>query len=125
MSSFHHRSLPEYSTLLSGRVPRDENSFQSERLQIWYNHTDQSWVGDGEQPHLHLRSDECFVVLQGALIVEVDGQRHRIGPREFCCFPAEQLHAIVAVETPLETLMIRAPSTDDKVYPASPASANH
>ena len=96
-------------------------SFQSERLQIWYNHTDQSWVGEGEQPHLHLLSDECFVVLQGALIVEVDGQRHRIGPREFCCFPAGQLHAIVAVETPVETLMIRAPSTDDKVYPASPA----
>ena len=120
MTGFHHRPIPDYSTLLSGRVPRDENSFQSRQLQIWYNHTDQSWVGDGEQPHLHLRSDECFVVLQGALIVEVEGREHRIGPREFCCFPAGLLHAIVAVETPLETLMIRAPSTDDKVYPSSP-----
>ena len=75
----------------------------------------------GEASHLHLHSDECFVVLQGALIVEVDGQRHRIGPREFCCFPAGLVHAVVAVETPVETLMIRAPSTDDKVYP--PAAA--
>jgi hypothetical protein len=30
-------------------------------------------------------------------------------------------HAIVAVETPVETPMIRAPSIDDKVYP--PAAA--
>jgi len=119
VTGFHHRRLPDHSTLLSGRVPRDEDSFQSERLQIWYNHTDHSWVGEGEPPHLHLRSDECFVVLEGALIVEVGGQRHRVGPREFCCFPEGQVHAIVAVETPIETLMIRAPSTDDKVYPAS------
>ena len=119
MTGFHHRPLPPHSGLLSGRVPRDETSFQSDQLQIWYNNTDQSWVGDGEQPHMHLRSDECFVVLQGALIVEVDGQRHRIGPRDFCCFPAQMYHAIVAVETPLETLMIRAPSTDDKVYQPS------
>jgi mannose-6-phosphate isomerase-like protein (cupin superfamily) len=121
MRGFQHRPFPEHSGLLAGRVTHDEASFQSDQLQIWYNHTDQSWVGDGEQPHRRLHSDECFVVLAGALIVEVDGQRHRVGPREFCCFPAEQVHAIVAVETPLETLMIRAPSTDDKVY--SPKAA--
>ena len=120
MRGFQHREFPAHSTLWSGRVPYDQHSFQSDQLQIWYNHTDESWVGDGEQPHLHLRSDECFVVLQGALIVEVDGQRHRIGPREFCCFPAETVHAVVAVETPVETLMIRAPSTDDKVYQSRP-----
>ncbi len=64
------------------------------------------------------------MVLQGALIVEVDGERHRIGPREFCCFAAETYHAIIAVETPVETLMICAPSTDDKVYwPSRPLNA--
>ena len=70
---------------------------------------------------MHLRSDECFVVLQGALIVDVAGHRHRIGAREFCCFPAGLAHAIVAVEPPVETLMIRAPSTDDKIYPPTAA----
>jgi mannose-6-phosphate isomerase-like protein (cupin superfamily) len=117
MRGFQHRPFPEQSGLWSGRVTRDASSFQSDQLQIWYNHTDQDWVGAGEAPHLHQRSDECFVVLRGALLVEVEGQRHRIGPREFCCFPAGLLHAIVAVETPVETLMIRAPSTDDKLYP--------
>jgi mannose-6-phosphate isomerase-like protein (cupin superfamily) len=118
---FQHRPFPAHSALWSGRLTPYESSFQSDQLQIWYNHTDHSWVGAGEPPHFHRCSDECFVVLRGALIVEVDGQRHRIGPREFCCFPAELVHAIVAVETPVETLMIRAPSTDDKIYP--PAAA--
>jgi hypothetical protein len=42
----------------------------------------------------------------------------RVGPGEFCCFPAGLLHQIVAIEPPIRTLMIRAPSVDDKVYPA-------
>jgi len=121
VSGFQHHAFPEHSALWSGRVTPDDTSFQSDQLQIWYNHTEVSWVGGGEQPHgerphVHQRSDECFVVLQGALIVAVEGGRHRIGPREYCCFPAGLAHAIVAVETPVETLMIRAPSTDDKVY---------
>jgi mannose-6-phosphate isomerase-like protein (cupin superfamily)/ribosomal protein S18 acetylase RimI-like enzyme len=117
---FHHRKLPDYSTLLSGRTPPDEVGFQSSHLQIWYNHTDASWVGDGERPHKHLHSDECFIVLEGSLVVEVDGRRITIGPREFCCFPAGQTHAVVAVHLPVETLMMRAPSVDDKVYQEQP-----
>jgi ribosomal protein S18 acetylase RimI-like enzyme len=92
--------------------------FQSAHLQIWYNHTDKSWVGEGERPHKHLYSDECFIVLRGSLVVAVDGRHYTIGPREFCCFPVGQYHAVVAVHPPVETLMIRAPSVDDKVYQA-------
>ena len=114
--SFHHYKLPKFSTLLSGAAPRNEIGFQSSHLQIWYNNRDESWVGDGEQPHKHLQSDECFIVLVGELEVEVNGKRFTIGPREFCCFPAGQYHAIVAVHPPVETLMIRAPSVDDKTY---------
>ena len=116
MSQFHHRKLPEYSTLLSGHSPPDDVGFKSEHLQIWYNNTDESWISGGEVPHKHLHSDECFVVLNGSLIVEVEGERITIGPREFCCFSAGVYHSIVEIQTPVETLMIRAPSTDDKVY---------
>jgi len=116
VAQFHHHKLPDYSTLLSGHTPPDELGFQSERLQIWYNNTDQSWVGDGELPHKHLQSDECFIVLRGTLVVEVNGERFSIGPREFCCFPVGQYHSVVQVHPPVETLMIRAPSTRDKVY---------
>jgi hypothetical protein len=49
------------------------------------------------------------------LVGELDGERVRIRPREFCCFPAGTYRAIVGVEAPAETLMIRAPSCADKV----------
>ncbi len=113
---FHYRNLPDYSTLLCGPTPPDEVGFQSAHLQIWYNNTGESWVGNGERPHKHLHSDEWFIVLQGSLEVEVDGHRVTIGPREFCCFPAGQYHAIVAVHPPVETLMVRAPAVADKVF---------
>src|SRR5215211_9531793 len=116
---FHHSKLPHHSTLLSGRSPRDEVGFQSDLLQIWYNNTNKNWVETPEVPHYHKKSDEIFIVLQGALHVEVDGHVHRIGPREFCCFPAGQWHAVVRVELHAETLMIRSPSVEDKVYKES------
>lgn len=114
MDQVHHRSLPDYSTLLSGHTPPDTVGFRSERLQIWYNHTTTGWIDP--QPHAHEASDEIFVVLQGRLTVEVEGERLTVGPREFCCFPRGVFHAIVAVEPPVESLMIRAPSVADKVY---------
>jgi len=119
---FHHRKLPDYSTLLCGPTPPDAVGFPSSQLQIWYNNTGESWVGNGERPHKHLYSDECFIVLEGSLVVEVDGRRFTIGPHEFCCFPAGQYHAVVAVHPPVETLMIRAPAVNDKVYLEEEAS---
>lgn len=111
---FHHAPLPPTSALLSGREPPDELGFRSTHLQIWYNQSEQGWADPA--PHAHLESDECFIVLRGALIVEVAGERLRVGPGEFCCFPRGLFHAVVGVETPIESLMIRAPSVADKIY---------
>jgi mannose-6-phosphate isomerase-like protein (cupin superfamily) len=61
-------------------------------------------------------SDACFVVLRGSLLVEVEGERVMIGPREFCCFPRGVYHSVVQVFPPVERLMIRSPSVKDKVY---------
>ena len=114
MAPFYHRKLPEHSALLAGRIPPDDLGFASGRLQIWFNNTETPWADAGL--HAHQDSDECFVVLRGTLIVDVEGERHTIGPREFCCFPRGTFHAVVQVVPPVETLMIRAPSVDDKVY---------
>jgi len=114
MANFHHQKLPEFNTLLSGRFPPNPIGFKSEKLQIWYNNTFEPW--QDSMPHLHLESDECFVVLRGMLIVEVEGERFTIGPREFCCFPRGVYHSVVEVKPPVESLMIRAPSVDDKLY---------
>lgn len=113
MQRFHHRKLPDYSTLLSGHTPPDEVGFQSTLLQIWYNNTTGQWTDP--EPHAHRESDECFIVLKGELVVEVEDQRVVVGPREFCCFPRGTYHSIVEVRPPVETLMIRAPSMDDRV----------
>jgi mannose-6-phosphate isomerase-like protein (cupin superfamily) len=115
MTRFHHRKLPNFSTLLSGRLPRDEIGFQSERLQIWYNNRDTAWQDPA--PHYHRESDECFIVLKGSLVVEVEGERFAVSAGEFCCFPAGVYHSVIELETPFESLMIRAPSIEDKVYP--------
>ena len=113
---FHHAKLPNYSTLLSGHTPPNEVGFQSDTLQIWYNNTDQTWIDTPEPSHYHEESDEIFLVLKGTIHVEVDGEVYRVSPREFCSFPAGQWHSVVRVELPAETLMIRAPSINDKVY---------
>jgi len=112
----HHRKLPDYSTLLSGRLPPDDVGFKSSQLQIWYNNTNESWVADGERPHFHTSSDEYFIVLRGAIEVEVEGIRTVIKEREFCCFPVGVFHAVTKVFPPVETLMLRAPSIEDKIY---------
>lgn len=114
MPHFHHRKLPDYSTLLSGHTPPDDVGFRSERLQIWYNNTEKHWVDPA--PHKHLESDECFIVLKGEIVVEVEGERFTVGPREFCCFPRGVYHSVIETHPPLESLMLRAPSIDDKVY---------
>ncbi len=123
-TKFHHQKLPSYSTLLAGREPPNEIGFRSDRLQIWYNNTNTPWQDDGL--HAHLESDECFIVLKGTLIVMLeDNKRIRIAAEEFCCFPIGIYHAVVDVETPAETLMIRAPSVSDKVLQGKTQPKGH
>ena len=111
---FHHRKLPDHSTLLSGRIPPDDTGFQSGQLQIWYNNTAEQW--SDPTPHAHTKSDECFIVLRGTIIVDVEGERVSIQPGEFCCFPKGVFHRVVDVVPPVESLMIRAPSVADKIH---------
>ena len=115
---FHHKRFPPHSALLSGRYTPDDLAFQSESLKVWYNdRPTEPWADPG--PHFHAQSDEMFIVLEGALIVSVDGETVRVEAGEFCCFPAGLLHEVAAIETPLRSLMIQAPSVQDKVYPES------
>lgn len=108
------RPLPTDSTLLSGREPGDHAfAWQSDQLQVWFNNSAFEWTD--ERPHAHRSSDEVFVVLEGTVVVEVEGRRVSVGPNEFCCFPAGLAHQIVETRGPLRTLMLRSPSVEDKV----------
>ena len=114
MSRFHHRKLPEQSAFLSGRGPVDpELGFVSERLQIYWRRGDDLSIED--RTHAHQESDECFVVLTGAVVVEVEGREHVVGAREYCFFPTGVLHRISRLVQPVEALIIRAPGRADKV----------
>ncbi len=115
MTLFLHRQLPTYSTLLCGRAPRVEYGFRSERLQIWYNHSENSWKDAG--PHYHTASDEVFIMLKGRIVVEAEGKRHTLNAREYCGFPAGLAHSVLDAHPPFESLMVRAPSIEDKIHP--------
>jgi mannose-6-phosphate isomerase-like protein (cupin superfamily) len=65
---------------------------------------------------MHRDSDECFIVLRGTITVESEGHIFTVGPREYCCFPRGVYHALIDSRPPVEALIIRAPSVDDKVY---------
>lgn len=108
---FHHRRLPDKSTVLTGRRPPNDIGWRSDRLQILYNNTTVGWTDDGR--HSHTESDEVFIVLEGTVVVEVDGERVEIGPGEFCCFGVGVVHSVVETRPPLRTFMVRAPSIKD------------
>ena len=114
---FHQAALPSAARgeVLSGHAPPDPHlGWRSSAVQVLYNNTDAGW-SDGA-PHAHQEADEIFVVLRGQIVVDVEGQQKVVGPREFCCFPKGLFHAIVEVRPPVETIMIRSPSGDDKIY---------
>jgi mannose-6-phosphate isomerase-like protein (cupin superfamily) len=114
MTKFHHRHFPDCSALLSGPTPPNDLAFRSDRLQINYFKTKEAWTDP--LPHAHLESDECFLVFQGTIIVEVEGERVVIGPREFCGFPRGTYHQVVEVHPLIECLILRNSSGPDKKY---------
>lgn len=115
MDPFTIRDLPTTSAFLAGRGPVDPAlGVVTERLQVFWRLAD---LRDGEpRLHAHTRGDELFVVLAGTLVVEVGGEERRVGPRQWCHFGVGVFHRIVRAEGPLEALVVRAPSVDDKAY---------
>ena len=88
------------------------------KLQIYYRRGDD--LSTDERSHAHTVSDEIFIVLSGSVVLDVEGEEVMVGPRESCHFPVGVFHRIVRVTQPLEALVIRAPSADDKVYAEPP-----
>jgi hypothetical protein len=114
MGKFHHRQLPLSSALLAGPTPPSNFAFLSDRLQISYFNTAEAWAD--LQPHAHRESDECFLVFEGTIVLDVEGERVTVGPREFCGFPRGTYHQVVEVHTPVECLVIRNSAGYDKTY---------
>jgi len=64
--------------------------------------------------HLHRTQEELYIVLDGTAIIEVDGAKHRVGPREAIAVPARAWRKLSnAGLGPLTFLCVAAPPADD------------
>ena len=113
MSHVHHRKLPDHLALLCGRAPIDDFAFKSEKLQIVFGKTSET-CGDGH-PHLHTDSDEVYIVLEGAMRIEIDGATMIVQAGEFLCVRAGVVHQVIEMTAPAKWFVVRAPSVDDKL----------
>lgn len=113
MITYHKRALPESFAVLSGPFPPDDLAFKSDRIQILWNCSNAPWADPGQ--HLHTDSDEAYIVLSGALVLEIENERVTVASGEVCFVPAGVFHAVVEVYTPIKAFVIRSPATQDKV----------
>lgn len=111
---FIKRSVPDTPAVLCGPRPPDPLCFPSDHLQVLCNRSDTPWVDPGI--HFHEASDELYLVLQGAMSLQIDGESVIVGPGEICIVAATVPHAVVHVETPYRGFVIRAPALQHKVY---------
>ena len=81
---------------------------------IWYNNTNESWTD--EKAHAHKECIECFIVIKGAILVEIEGEECLIQEGEYCYFPQGVFHRIIKAIPPVESFMIKAPHVSDKIF---------
>jgi mannose-6-phosphate isomerase-like protein (cupin superfamily) len=64
--------------------------------------------------HLHHTQEELYIVLEGTAMIDVEGARHRVGPREAIAVPARSWRKLSnAGAGPLTFLCIAAPPAED------------
>jgi quercetin dioxygenase-like cupin family protein len=74
--------------------------------------------------HVHRRASETFVVLDGEVLVDVDGQRHTAGAGHVAVLPRDLPHGFVVVSDSARYLTVHTPAGfDDFVHDASDAAA--
>ena len=106
-------NLSGHWALLSGSQPNSENCFNSKDVQIIYNCADKSWSDANE--HFHTNSDEVYIVLEGAMHLNVNGSPVRINKGEYLCVRRGEKHQLISVDVPHTSFVIRGPSVQDKV----------
>ena len=111
--SFSKISLEGRLTVIAGPKPPSDDGFCSDRLQVLHWRVDEPFGDDGT--HLHRSSDEVYVVLEGAIDLEIDGSRSTVAAGEAVTVGAGVPHALVSVRYPARGLTIRGPAINDKV----------
>jgi quercetin dioxygenase-like cupin family protein len=73
--------------------------------------------GVGAPPHRHKSEDEAFYVLEGRYLLQVEDQRHEIGPGDFAYFPRGTVHAFKSIaDIPSRVLVLLTPAGSERFY---------
>jgi quercetin dioxygenase-like cupin family protein len=76
--------------------------------------------------HIHANEDEALYVLDGELLVHIDGQDHRIGPRGVAIAPRGVPHAFLVTSRTARVLTLQTPGSAEAFYrgASEPAKAD-
>jgi quercetin dioxygenase-like cupin family protein len=66
--------------------------------------------------HVHEHEDEALVVLEGELIVHIDGEDHPVGPRGIAVAPRGVPHAFLVTSETAKVLFVETPGSAEGFY---------
>ena len=66
--------------------------------------------------HLHVNEDEVLYVLDGEILMHIDGQNHRVGPRGFAFAPRGVPHAFLVRSSEARILCLETPGSAEAFY---------
>ena len=76
--------------------------------------------------HVHANEDEALYVLEGEILVHIDGDDHRVGTRGVAVAPRGVPHAFLVTSPTARVLTLQTPGSAESFYrgASEPASAN-
>jgi mannose-6-phosphate isomerase-like protein (cupin superfamily) len=76
--------------------------------------------------HVHADEDEALYVLEGEILVHIDGSDHRVGPRGVAVAPRGVSHAFLVTSPTARVLTLQTPGSAESFYrgASEPASAD-
>jgi quercetin dioxygenase-like cupin family protein len=66
--------------------------------------------------HAHANEDEALYVLEGEILVNIDGQDHRVGPRGIAVAPRGVPHAFLVTSPTARVLCLQTPGSAEAFY---------
>jgi quercetin dioxygenase-like cupin family protein len=66
--------------------------------------------------HTHPDADEAFYVLEGEIVVHVDGDEHKVGPGGFALAPRGVPHAFLVTSGEARVLCLQTPGTGQAFF---------
>jgi quercetin dioxygenase-like cupin family protein len=82
-------------------------------LMLFEDHMSQ---GKATPLHIHANEDEALYVLEGEILVHIDGKNHRVGERGFAFAPRGVPHAFLVTSPEAHILCLETPGSAEAFY---------